>query len=539
MQAEHAQRSTTYTCSMHPEVRQDQPGQCPKCGMRLVAREQERQSSGPERHDHDGRTQAHGEPMAGDHREMVRQMRAPWLWTNFTVIALGAWLITSPFTFGYLDLAQVGEGVARVTAERGLPSLAFRGAAMTWSDVLSGALLVLFGALSLWPHPRSDFWGRWAVCFVGIWLTFAPLIFWAPSPAAYVNDTLIGAFAIALSVLVPMMPGMAHHMVMMQPGPEVPPGWTYNPSSWHQRAPIIALGFAGWFISRYLAAVQLGYIRIPWEPFFGAGTLSVLHSDVSRAWPISDAGFGAVAYTFETLMGFMGNTKRWRTMPWMVTFFGILVIPLGLTHVVLVMLQPVAVGHWCTLCLAAAAVMLVMIPLTVDEVVAMCQFLVRAVRQGQPFWWTFWVGGTLPEENTDTRTPRYGSPVRAMAPAMVWGVTAPWTLLASAALGIWVIFAPDVLGTNTAASTPAADSDHIVGALVLVVAVCALAEVIRAFRFLNVLLGAWLVAAPWLLSGFTLAATVNGVLVGVAVVLLSLPRGPVRERYASWDKYVI
>jgi hypothetical protein len=25
-----------YTCSMHPEVVQDKPGQCPKCGMDLI-----------------------------------------------------------------------------------------------------------------------------------------------------------------------------------------------------------------------------------------------------------------------------------------------------------------------------------------------------------------------------------------------------------------------------------------------------------------------------------------------------------------------
>lgn len=26
----------TYTCPMHPEVKSDKPGQCPKCGMDLV-----------------------------------------------------------------------------------------------------------------------------------------------------------------------------------------------------------------------------------------------------------------------------------------------------------------------------------------------------------------------------------------------------------------------------------------------------------------------------------------------------------------------
>ncbi|MDW7773307.1 MAG: hypothetical protein SCH71_10495 [Desulfobulbaceae bacterium] len=33
-------------------------------------------------------------------------------------------------------------------------------------------------------------------------------------------------------------------------------------------------------------------------------------------------------------------------------------------------LQPVVVGHWCTLCLVTAFIMLIMIPFTVDELVA-------------------------------------------------------------------------------------------------------------------------------------------------------------------------
>ena len=28
--------ATQYTCTMHPEVVQDAPGNCPKCGMKLV-----------------------------------------------------------------------------------------------------------------------------------------------------------------------------------------------------------------------------------------------------------------------------------------------------------------------------------------------------------------------------------------------------------------------------------------------------------------------------------------------------------------------
>jgi hypothetical protein len=37
-QATPASGKTIYTCSMHPEVQQDHPGDCPKCGMKLVER---------------------------------------------------------------------------------------------------------------------------------------------------------------------------------------------------------------------------------------------------------------------------------------------------------------------------------------------------------------------------------------------------------------------------------------------------------------------------------------------------------------------
>ncbi|MFD2515367.1 hypothetical protein ACFSRY_15950 [Pontibacter locisalis] len=50
----------------------------------------------------------------------------------------------------------------------------------------------------------------------------APLIFWSPSAAAYINDTMVGALIIALTILVPGMPNMIMYMEM---GPQVPPGW--------------------------------------------------------------------------------------------------------------------------------------------------------------------------------------------------------------------------------------------------------------------------------------------------------------------------
>jgi hypothetical protein len=51
--------------------------------------------------------------------------------------------------------------------------------------------------------------------------------------------------------------------------------------------------------------------------------------------------------------------------------------------------------------------------------------------------------------------------------------------------------------------------------------------------------GAWLLPAPWLLAGAVTAAKWNDVIAGVALILLSFPRGGVGERYGSWDPYVV
>ena len=64
-----------------------------------------------------------------------------------------------------------------------------------------------------------------------------------------------------------------------------------------------------------------------------------------------------------------------------------------------------------------------------------------------------------------------------------------------------------------------------VGGSNLTVAMIALADVGRATRFLNVLFGAWVVAAPWLLTGATTGAKINDAIAGVLVILLSFRHG--------------
>lgn len=477
---------------------------------------------------HEGMRPDQGAVAHGEHEGMMREMHQSTLWVHFAAIALGVWLVSSPFALGYLDIGLAG-AVLEVSAERGLPTVEWRNAAMAWSDVLSGILIILFGALSL---SRRFGWAQWANTFVGLWLLFAPLVFWTPSPAAYFNDTLVGTLVIALAILIPMMPGMDMQAMMSKTA--IPPGWTYCPSTYLQRLPIIALAMIGFFIARYLTAYQMGHIKAAWDPFFGAGTMTIITSDTSKAWPIPDAGLGAVAYMLEVLMGIMGGKDRWRTMPWMVTMFGVLVVPLGGVSIFFIIIQPIVIGTWCSLCLIAALVMVIMIPYSLDELVAMGQFLLQTRREGKPFWRTFWQGGTLAGGSEDNSA-GFGATPSTMVMESVRGVTLPWTLLLSAALGVWLMFTRLIFGTEGTM----ANSDHLVGSLVVTIAVTAMAEVARPLRFINLLFGVWLIVAPWLLSGATTVASWAGVGAGIALILLNIPRGRVRQRYGTWDRYIV
>ncbi|QDV34863.1 Vitamin K epoxide reductase family protein [Tautonia plasticadhaerens] len=482
----------------------------------------------------------HGHEMGRDDRlEMLRMHHRQTLWIYWMLPILGVWTMLSPATFGYLNESHwVDPSGGRGAWFGDQTHTALRAGLMTWSDVISGLLLVVLGWRALTPNRPVTLW---ACCFVGIWMTFAPVLFWAPTASSYLNGTVVGALVIALTILVPGMPNMIMYIKM---GPPTPPGWSYNPSSWPQRWIMIATGLAGWLVSRYLAAFQLGYIDYVWDPLFGfaEGTERVLDSAMSHSWPLSDAGFGALAYTFEFLMGWMGSPARWRTMPWMVAFFGILVIPLGLTHIILVASQPLIVHHWCSMCLLAAAIMLPMIPLEVDEVVAMIQHVSQARRRGDrggSLWRIFWKGGEADGCEPDDRSPELMSlpeqPGRVFK-ASIWGMSFPRTLVASSALGLGLMAAPTLSGLEI--TTTAADVGHLGGALILTVSVVCMGEVVRIGRYLNMPIGLAVAAAPWFLAESTTGYALTCSVVGLACALLSIPRGPVTERYGSWDRFV-
>ena len=486
----------------------------------------------------DGRKHAMPAHTGGhDHMAMMAQDAARTRWAHFANMGLGLWLAASPLIYDATTTDRVSAAVRAVTAERNLPSVEWRAGVLGTSDLVVGLLVFLFAVLSL--SKRSAWFGQWANACLGTWLLFAPVLFWSPSAAQFQNDLLVGSLVIAFSVLVPMMPGMS--MAGMMDPKMIPPGWTYCPSTAAQRLPIAALGLIGLLISRMLTAYQLGHIDHVWEPFFAGnpldpknGTEEIITSAVSKAWPIPDAGLGAISYTIEILMAVMGTRDRWRTMPWMVTFFGILVIPLGVVSIYFIIIQPIVIGTWSTPALIAAFSMLLMIPFALDEVIATGQFMWWAHCRGKPLLRTFLRGDAVESGKEDTSDALSG--VGAFWADTRRGITLPWTLAVATWIGCFLMLSRLFLGT----SGPMADSDHVVGALTITVAIIATAEVARALRLLLVPLGAWLLLAPWLLDGAGGVATLFSALLGLALVLVALPRGPrSAEHYAGWDKYVL
>lgn len=454
-----------------------------------------------------------------------REVHLETMWTQFANAGLGLWLISSPFVFGLVRYWM--EPVAPVAPNgRGL---LYSHTWMTASDVISGLLIVLFALLAL---SRDKPWARWVLALLGTWLLFAPLLFWTPSAAAYANDTVVGALVIVLAVAVPPAPGQSV-AGWMSPG-DIPKGWDYNPSGWTQRIPIVFLAFVGLAISRYLAAFQLGHIPAAWDPFFGDGTERIITSYVSEAWPVADAGLGATTYALEIVTGVIGDRRRWRTVPWLVLLFGFMIVPLGGTSLFFIIIQPVWLGTWCTLCLVAAAAMLLQIPYSFDEILATLQFLARRRRAGRSWWRVLFVGDVDEGTRTDPADNLEQPARRVVNEMLTGGVNVPWTLALSVLVGIGFMLTRILFGSEGAA----ADSDHVVGALAVSFAIMATAEVARPLRWVNAALGLWALIAVFVLDGYSTGGAIAAAIGGLALIALSLPRGVIRCRYNGWDHFL-
>ncbi len=446
------------------------------------------------------------------HEEHFQKQHYQFIWAHFANFALAFWLFTAPFILGYESQQMV------------------------YSNLASGGALLVLSLMSMsWRMSMA----RYATAGVGLWLLGAPLVFWAPTAAAYMNDTLVGLLVIGFAICSRPTPGVS--LIAAETGPNVPPGWSFNPSSWVQRMPIILLALVGFFISRYLCAYQLGHIDAVWEPFFSGaagnvknGTEEIITSSVSEAWPVPDAGLGAMTYALEILTGLMGSTRRWRTMPWLVMLFGIMIVPLGVVSIFFIIIQPIVIGTWCTLCLIGAAAMLIQIPYSLDELVATSEFLYRRKKQGRPLLRIFFTGDTDDGKWEGDETEFHRGAWTIIKDMLGGGVNMPWNLTLCIPIGIWLMFTRLTLDTEGGM----ANADHIIGSLVLTVLVTALAEAGRMVRYLLIPLGAALLITPFVYET-SLLAMVSSIVCGVLLIALSIRKGAVTNQYGLWNKAIV
>ena len=193
---------------------------------------------------------------------------------------------------------------------------------------------------------------------------------------------------------------------------------------------------------------------------------------------------------------------------------------------------------WSTIALIGVAAVLIQIPYSLDELLATLQYLRRRARAGQNWLRVLFVGGTdeMPKTaNADSDADEFDQSAGTVIKHMLGGgVSLPWNLALAALIGVSLLFTRLTLG----AQGSLANAHHVIGSLVLTVVSIAAAEVARPVRYLNVLLGAALMAAPFV-WGADLVTTVVGLTLGVALVALSIRRGPIRERYGNWQRVIV
>lgn len=163
---------------------------------------------------------------------------------------------------------------------------------------------------------------------------------------------------------------------------DLPDGWSYNPSSWRERRPLLGLALVGLAAALYTALSQLGVFSVMWDPFFGsASSYAVTHSFISRLLPVPDGLLGVVGYLCDLIFGSLGGNDRWRTRPWATLAFAVVITGLGLVSLALTILQGTVIDHWCTVCLVSAAVSTAIFGLGIGEALASLQYLARALSE--------------------------------------------------------------------------------------------------------------------------------------------------------------
>ncbi len=148
----------------------------------------------------------------------------------------------------------------------------------------------------------------------------------------------------------------------------------------------------------------------------------------------------------------------------------------------------------------------------------------------------FFFGDTDEGDEQVARNNRiFGTPPGAVTKnLLLGGVDLPWNFVPLLVIGVWLMFTRLTLGHGDGM----ADTDHLVGSLVLTFTVIATAEIARMVRFANMGLGALLLIMPFIM-GAGLISTIATVACGIGLIIFSWRCGPVRNDYGRWSRLIV
>ncbi|MDQ3845474.1 MAG: hypothetical protein M3342_15920, partial [Bacteroidota bacterium] len=95
--------------------------------------------------------------------------------------------------------------------------------------------------------------------------------------------------------------------------------------------------------------------------------------------------------------------------------------------------------------------------------------------------------------------------------------------------GLWLMISPSVLGM----SQPAANNNHIAGPLVITFAVIALWEINRNVIKVNMVIGAWLIIALFVIDFHSTSTIISNLVSAIVLILLALVKREVKQHYGG------
>lgn len=104
-----------------------------------------------------------------------------------------------------------------------------------------------------------------------------------------------------------------------------------------------------------------------------------------------------------------------------------------------------------------------------------------------------------------------------------------WATIINVLIGLWIMVAPEVFYFQKTE----ANNHFIVGSLVVTMAIAAIWEVNRSFRYFNLVAGIWMTVAPLILSFVTQEAIWSSIVSGILLIIFSLIKGTIKHPYGG------